>query len=225
MAERLDGTVALVTGASSGIGEATAEALAAQGAAVAVAARRKERLDELVSRISENGGNAHIQPGDLLTSLFPQLPEICSGIVSHVNLLRGDYHVAAVYTGQGQYTRALRMNAEVFAGMERAGLEIEAAWVALNMLECHLGLNRDAEALELAEETVARFERFGTPTEVAKARFYSAVALARLGDRAGALARLDAAAAAFAYSGQAGQLNHGQPPAWLAKVIHEVRCQ
>jgi NADP-dependent 3-hydroxy acid dehydrogenase YdfG len=58
MAERLDGTVALVTGASSGIGEATAAALAAQGAAVAVAARRKDRLDELVARIEGDGGKA-----------------------------------------------------------------------------------------------------------------------------------------------------------------------
>jgi NADP-dependent 3-hydroxy acid dehydrogenase YdfG len=58
MTERLDGTVALVTGASSGIGEATARALAGQGAAVAVAARRKERLDELVSEIESSGGRA-----------------------------------------------------------------------------------------------------------------------------------------------------------------------
>src|ERR1043165_4011565 len=57
MAE-LDGTVALVTGASSGIGEATAVALAEQGAAVAVAARRKDRLDELVARIADGGGKA-----------------------------------------------------------------------------------------------------------------------------------------------------------------------
>ncbi|OBH58165.1 SDR family NAD(P)-dependent oxidoreductase [Mycobacterium sp. E2479] len=51
-------TAALVTGASSGIGAATAQALAAQGSAVALLARRADRLDALKSRIESAGGTA-----------------------------------------------------------------------------------------------------------------------------------------------------------------------
>ena len=58
MAGSLEGRRALITGASSGIGTATAEAMAAEGAAVALGARRKDRLDELASRIEAGGGKA-----------------------------------------------------------------------------------------------------------------------------------------------------------------------
>lgn len=57
-ARPLSGRVAVVTGASSGIGEAAAEHLAGLGARVAVLARRADRLEQLAARIVKNGGQA-----------------------------------------------------------------------------------------------------------------------------------------------------------------------
>jgi 3-oxoacyl-[acyl-carrier protein] reductase len=55
---KLEGRVALVTGASQGIGHACAKALAREGATVAVAARNQQKLDELVAQITAAGGKA-----------------------------------------------------------------------------------------------------------------------------------------------------------------------
>lgn len=68
MTRPLDGTVALITGASSGIGEATARALAAQGAAVALAARRADRLDRLSDEIKATGGRTLVIETDVTDS-------------------------------------------------------------------------------------------------------------------------------------------------------------
>jgi NADP-dependent 3-hydroxy acid dehydrogenase YdfG len=55
---KLNGTVALVTGASSGIGESTARELASQGATVVLVARRVDRLDALTNEIRASGASA-----------------------------------------------------------------------------------------------------------------------------------------------------------------------
>src|SRR5690348_16760109 len=61
----LQGRVAVVTGASSGIGEAAAEKLADLGARVVVVARRADRLTELVTRIEKNSGSALVIAADV----------------------------------------------------------------------------------------------------------------------------------------------------------------
>ena|SRR5271165_1282990 len=65
MTSHLKNTVALVTGSSSGIGAATARRLAAEGAAVALAARRRDRLDELAAAIRADGGIALVVQADV----------------------------------------------------------------------------------------------------------------------------------------------------------------
>ena len=62
----LDGTMALITGASSGIGDATARQQAEHGASVVVvAARRKNRIDTLVSELEAAGGTAVAVQADI----------------------------------------------------------------------------------------------------------------------------------------------------------------
>ena len=61
----LAGRVAVVTGASRGIGAATAEAIAAAGAHVVLAARDREALDGVAGRIRQAGGQATAVPTDV----------------------------------------------------------------------------------------------------------------------------------------------------------------
>jgi acyl-CoA synthetase (AMP-forming)/AMP-acid ligase II/NAD(P)-dependent dehydrogenase (short-subunit alcohol dehydrogenase family) len=61
----VEGTVVLITGASSGVGEATALRLAAAGASVLLVARRRERLEEVQAEVESLGGRAFVHPCDL----------------------------------------------------------------------------------------------------------------------------------------------------------------
>ena len=63
---KLEGKVAWITGAGSGIGEATAHAIAKEGAIVALTGRRKEPLDTVAHAIEKAGGKALVEPGDVM---------------------------------------------------------------------------------------------------------------------------------------------------------------
>ncbi|MEW6450987.1 MAG: SDR family oxidoreductase [Pseudomonadota bacterium] len=58
MSNNIEGKVVVITGASSGLGEATARLLSAQGASIVLGARRKDRIWSLAREITENGGKA-----------------------------------------------------------------------------------------------------------------------------------------------------------------------
>jgi NADP-dependent 3-hydroxy acid dehydrogenase YdfG len=80
--KRLDGKVAWITGAGSGIGEAAAIALAAEGATVVLSGRRREPLEQVAAGI---GAAAHIEPGDMTKSTSVQA--IVDGIDKHFGRL------------------------------------------------------------------------------------------------------------------------------------------
>ena len=87
---RLDGKVAVVTGASSGIGEATAYALANEGATIAIGARREEKLHKVADRIRDNGGSVMAQKLDVtsnaeVTAFFKAAGSLNGGVDILVN--------------------------------------------------------------------------------------------------------------------------------------------
>jgi clavulanate-9-aldehyde reducatase len=90
MAGTLEGRKALITGASSGIGEATALAMAREGAAVTLGARRKNRLYDLVARIESEGGvataiEADVADDDQARSLVAEAHSELGGLDCLVN--------------------------------------------------------------------------------------------------------------------------------------------
>src|ERR1700728_5478245 len=113
MSQPLAGTAALVTGASSGIGAATARRLAAEGAAVGLIARRLDRLTELASAIKEGGGRTHVVQADVTDqqqaiSAVEEIAEWLGRLDTVVNNAGGVLLGPALVTPPHQGDRAIR---------------------------------------------------------------------------------------------------------------------
>ena len=103
MTGRLDGTTAVVTGASSGIGNATARALAAEGAHVALFARRKDKLEDLAAEIGDLQGSGGASVHEVDVSDSDAVREAVDGVVRD----RGQLDVLVNNAGYGTMDPAM----------------------------------------------------------------------------------------------------------------------
>lgn len=120
---RLDGRVAIVTGASSGLGAGFARALASAGATIVLAARRRERLESLAEEIRAAGGQASTVACDVAD------PEQCAALVRAAVDQHGRVDVLINNAGVGTAVPALKETAEQFRGVVEVNLH-GAYWMA-----------------------------------------------------------------------------------------------
>jgi 3-oxoacyl-[acyl-carrier protein] reductase len=129
----LTGEVALVTGASSGLGVRFAEVLAANGAAVALVARRRERLDAVKARIEAAGGRAIVAGADVLDrAAMVRAFEAVEQVFGTVSILVNNAGVAhsdrAVELAEAEWRRVLSTNLDaVFFWAQEAARRMLAA--------------------------------------------------------------------------------------------------
>lgn len=120
---RLDGRVAIITGASSGLGAGFATALASAGATVVLAARRRDRLELLAEEIRSAGGTASTVPCDVVD------PDHCSALVRAAMDEHGRVDVLVNNAGLGTAVPALKESPEQFRGVVDVNLH-GAYWMA-----------------------------------------------------------------------------------------------
>ena len=104
----LTGKVALITGASRGIGQAIAEAYAAAGAKVVLASRKQEGLDKVAEIIRQDGGEAlpiaaHTGDSEAVAALLAQITETYGGVDILVNNAATNPHFGPIVTSEDSH--------------------------------------------------------------------------------------------------------------------------
>ncbi len=111
MSQKLAGSVCLITGASAGIGRASALALAKEGASLVLVARRKSRLNELVEMVHAAGGRAVAVVGDVREEETAM--RAMQAAIEHFGAL----HILLNNAGMGNYKPLIETSAEEYDEM------------------------------------------------------------------------------------------------------------
>jgi NAD(P)-dependent dehydrogenase (short-subunit alcohol dehydrogenase family) len=121
---KMNGTVALVTGAGSGIGAAAAEAFAAAGARVALIGRRREPLEHTARAIADSGGQAQAFTADV--SVAADVERVVNDVAERFGRLDFAFNNAGV---QGAFVPVAEMDESVFD--EVIAINMKGVWLCL----------------------------------------------------------------------------------------------
>ena len=155
---RLDGKVALITGAGSGIGRAIATLFAQKGATVAIMGRRENVLEELLSELMSQGGDALVVSGDVSD------PETCNnvGVVGERDLSA----YCATKSGLNTFTKSIALD---YGSKGIRANSISPAFVETDLNREHLAkLRKDKDKWQKVIDAHP-LGRIGTPEDIANA--------------------------------------------------------
>ncbi len=151
--ETLEGTTAVVTGASSGIGTATARVLGERGASVAVSARREERLREVARDIEDAGGEALVVTADVTDDA-----QVAAMIEETVEMF-GRLDVVVANAGLGRTGAVEEMDTDTY----RQVMDVNVDGVFFTARESIPHLRDTAGALIFLSSFAGQYPRPGNP--------------------------------------------------------------